>query len=237
MKSKKIIVILGLTISVALSSNLLAFAQDNEKKDVQNSTISSGIAEVGDSNTIVSDVLTFDEVVESIANDNNISISEASKQVIDNFNVDNSRKNLNTKLSQYDKSNLALKTMAARSATYRSISSTFTVTSSYKPSVRFYCETDEWAGSSFRAIKKIINVSMNRGYNGISKQFGGSVFARLEAPNKVYWLVDGDFYNNGTTSFNGAVSIGLGEGSSVSFGVSHSSNHYAYCYEEGYTYF
>lgn len=123
----------------------------------------------------------------------------------------------------------------AASYTYRTFSSQFTVTSSYKPSVTFYCKTEESGG--FRGIVTILTVQMNRSYNGISKQFGGTVYANLEDPNRIYYIVNGDFYNNGTTTVNGGVNVGVGSSASVKFGVSSSSNHYAYTYKTGYVNF
>lgn len=132
--------------------------------------------------------------------------------------------------------NYGIQSISARAGTYRVISSTFDVTSVYRPSLEFYCQTSEWSGS-FRSIEKILNIGMNRYSNNRSKQFNGSVYANLEDPNRIYWIVNGNFYDNGTTSVNGGVNIGIGEKSSVNFSVSYSSNYYAYAYKTGYARF
>ena len=73
---------------------------------------------------------------------------------------------------------------------------------------------------------------MIRKYNDMTKQFGGTVYTNLEDANSIYYIVNGDFYNNGTTTGGGGVNIGVGEGVSLNFNLSYSSNEYAYCYAE-----
>lgn len=97
--------------------------------------------------------------------------------------------------------------------------------------MRFYVQTEK-GGGSFRDIMKILAGNMNRSYNGISKQFGGSVQTFLLNSNRIRFIVNGDFYNNGTTTVNTGVNIGIGSSATVSFGISSSSNHYKYVYIE-----
>lgn len=205
------------------------------KVEQQVNQISSGVINVGDSQTQISKILTFDEVVAAIAKSNNISKSKAANQVISNFQQSNV--NTKTSLSEGLTSTVSTEsaTQLAQLATYRTVSSTFTVTPTYKPTLNFYCQTDE--GGYFRGIVKILNISMNRSYGSLSKSFDGTVYANLEDPNRIYWIVNGDFYNNGTTSVNGGVNIGLGGSDSITFGASYTSSHYAYCYKTGYAIF
>lgn len=56
--------------------------------------------------------------------------------------------------------------------------------------------------------------------------FAGNIYANLEDPNRIYWHIDGDFYDKGTTTGSGAVDIGVGEGATVSFGLSYADNYY-----------
>ncbi|WP_454055179.1 hypothetical protein [Clostridium sp. Marseille-Q7071] len=222
MKSKKIMSSVGVALSIVLMSSFPCFAQENIlNDDNQNNNIATMVSEVGDSQTIISEVLTFDEIVQKIAKDNNITLSESARQVESNFSTE---------------PGLKKQSMVARAATYRTITNTFEVDSTYKPSVEFYCQTDEWQGSSFRSIEKILNIDMNRNYRGISKGFDGTVYANLEAPNKIYWIVNGNFYNNATTTVNGGVDIKLGENSTVKFGISNTSNFFKYAYKKGYAY-
>lgn len=165
--------------------------------------------------TTVSGVLTFDELAQIISEDDGVSLAEAKKSIVQN----STSKTFST----------------AATATYRALSQQFTVTSTYKPTMRFYCETSE--SGLFHAIKKLLQVSMIRGNQGISKQFKGGVYANLEDPNRIFYIVNGDFYNNGTTTVNAGVNIGAGGSADVSFGVSNASSHFKYRYVESRVYF
>lgn len=126
----------------------------------------SDLVDVEDSQTIVSEVLTFDEVVEAIAKDNNISKQQAANQVVSSF-IDDSDKSFLTVKSTQSTQIIQDAKIAAVSATYRTISTIITVTSAYKPTLSFYCQTEE--GGYFHAIVKILNVTMDRNYKGMSK--------------------------------------------------------------------
>ena len=82
-------------------------------------------------------------------------------------------------------------------------------------------------------IAKILNANIDRNYYGTSKQFSGDLYYNLESERCIYWDVNGDFYNNGTTSVGLGGQIGIGEDTHVSFSVSSSSNHYSYCNQHG----
>ena len=96
------------------------------------------------------------------------------------------------------------------SATYRTLSVSLTVTSTYRPRIEFYCRTSE--SGSYWGILSIYSVQLVRSYSGISKQF-----------------------NNGTTTVSGGGGLDLGIGESVnislSASMSYESNHYKYFYE------
>lgn len=212
------------TTAVLLTTMILGGYHSVNASAVENSSIdkqqTSGYMDVNTNAT--SKVMTFDQIVDEMAKNENLTKKEAVDSIISSFSQDNT----STKARSMSPE------MQARSATYRTMSSQFTVKTAYKPTLAFYCQTDE--SGNFRAIKKILKVSMNRSYNGISKQFGGSVYTNLEDPNRIYWMVNGDFYNNGTTTVNGSVSISVGGSAEVAFGVSSASNHYSYAYKTGY---
>lgn len=219
------------TIKTELNSN----EQETNLKNNDNNLC--GKIRIEDDNTKVSDILTFDEIVQEIANDNDISIDEATKIVIKNhYNSNITGDKLKFKVDDIFLPNGSINTkseafLSALNATYRTVEVQFKVTETYKPCLRFYCETTE--GGYFWGIVKILNISMNRNYNGISKAFGGTVYANLEDAGTIFWIVNGDFYNQGTTTFNGGCNIGIKESGSINFNISYQSNFYAYCYEEG----
>jgi hypothetical protein len=206
MSSKKVL------LSIFLLSAAALFAVTGNNAEVSASEIVPNIATISDESEdlIISDVMTFEEMVDQVSEDFGISTKEAQE-----------------KLGYSDAK--ARSARAAR-AQYRTISSQFTSTSTFKPTMRFYCETTESGG--FRAIKKVLQVNMIRSSGGVSKQFSGTVYVNLEDPNRIFYTVNGDFFNNGTTTVNSEVSIGVGKSANVKFGVSYASNHYKYTYVE-----
>ncbi|KFM95754.1 hypothetical protein D0U04_22510 [Bacillus clarus] len=60
---------------------------------------------------------------------------------------------------------------------------------------------------------------------------------KLLSPNEIFYIVNGTFFNNGTTTFNGNVSINVGGYGSVSMGASYATSTYKYAYVEQSTYF
>lgn len=108
------------------------------------------------------------------------------------------------------------------------------VTSTYVCKPYFYTYT-YFGGASHEPTKfiKILNANIDRNYYGTSKQFGGTLYYNLESSSTIYWDVNGDFFNNGTTTFAAGASIGVGESTSISFSISNSSNHFAYCHKTG----
>lgn len=103
------------------------------------------------------------------------------------------------------------------------------VTSSYTCRPYFYTYSEFATGGYPARIIEVLNANIDRNYNGISKQFKGSLYYHLEASNKLYWDLNGDFYNNGSTTYSGGVSIKVGGSTTVNFSISGSSNYYAYC--------
>lgn len=209
---------LVLALSLVFGSTV-AFADTcgnalNEANQVQ------GYIDIHGDEAIVSEVMTFDEMVKQISQESNQPIDEVVNQM--------QRNQEPSGFMSMSKSSDTLSAMA----TYRSITVQFNVNPFYNPSLRFYCQTSE--GGGFWGIQKILNVDMNRtsGY-ATSKAFGGTVYTNLENAGTIFWIVNGDFYDQGTTTVNTGVDIGVKEFATVNFSASYSSNHYAYCNQSG----
>lgn len=156
----------------------------------------------------ISDVMTYEEMIEQYAKEGGMSYEEA--------------------LNFFPKS----RAVNAK-ATYRELKVTLNVDSSYKPYLSFYCETSE--SSQYWGIVSIYSIQLIRNYNGTSKQFSGTIDAWLRTAAQIEYTINGDFYNNGTTT--GGFSIGssakIGEKVTGNFSasISTSSNHYKYFYD------
>lgn len=163
-------------------------------------------------NITLSEPLTYNQLANKLAIDNNMSVKKAKKILGEpKTSMVSGLYSLNASPSSY--------------AQYRTLSITVTVDSAYKVVISCYCETSETP--QYMGIIKILYTTLMRNYNGISKQFSGNLYTNLEAAYRIYYSLSGDFYNNGTTTFTGGVQVGLGEGSNISFSVSNSSNWYA----------
>lgn len=165
-----------------------------------------------DNNWTVSEVMTYDEMVNYYALRNNISFEEAVEEL-----------------------QLSNKSATTRStnATYRTLSVRFNVKDSYSPSIDFYCETSEYG--NYWGILNIYSIQMNRYSNGITKQFSGVIDAWLRSPYQIEYVINGDFYNNGSTTVSGGAGFTaeINQQITVTFNASmaYSSNWYAYCYK------
>ena len=121
-----------------------------------------------------------------------------------------------------------------RNGTYRVVSVKLTVENrpSYTPTLDFYCEVS--IGDGVWGIMNIYSVQMNRSSNGLVKHFDGDVQVWLRSAERIEYIVNGDFYNTGTTtsSNSGGVDLNIGDFVKITFGASIATtkNWYGYCY-------
>ena len=78
------------------------------------------------------------------------------------------------------------------------------------------------------AMVEVKYANIDRDYQGVSKQFSGTLYYNLETSRKLYWDLNGDFYDNGTTTISSGISIPVGGTNTATFSVSYASNHYKY---------
>lgn len=211
---KKLVSVL-LTFVLVLCSSTVAFASTDvniKTSNIQEYNLSRQ-TKMNLNDVEVSEVLTFDEITEILAKDKNISKEEAAKIILKDNNQTNSF-------------------VQPQSLTYRTLAKDVIVTPfDYTIQLRFYCQTDE--SYTGWGILRILNVEMFRDYYGTSYNFVGNLYINLEGPLTIFYIINGDFYEYATTTYNSGVDIGLGEGVNVSFGASYTNNHYKYFYEEG----
>ncbi len=81
---------------------------------------------------------------------------------------------------------------------YRILSVYLPVTISYKPHIEFYCQTSE-NGNDW-GIVSVYKASLVESYDWISKQFTGELQMWLRGAYQIEYMINGDFYNNDTTS-------------------------------------
>lgn len=118
---------------------------------------------------------------------------------------------------------------------YATLSKALNVSPDYKPTLKFYIQVDSSNGAYY--IYKILKVDMNRQYNSKSKNFTGNIYYNLETNTRIYYSINGDFYNKGTISTTGGGSVGIGEGGELYFSLIGASSHFKYFYEEDYVHY
>lgn len=130
MKTQKIIA--SLLTSIALLSPVAPLMVYAD--DVSTIPQNAALADIYQDAT-PSDSMTSTQIVSQFAKDNGISLSAAATELGINLRVRDLK-------------------------TYRTLSIQFTVTSTYKPTLLFYCQISE--SGLFHGIMKILNVNMNR---------------------------------------------------------------------------
>ena len=84
----------------------------------------------------------------------------------------------------------------SQSRTYRILSEKVIVNPNYEARVKFYCRTDE--SGQFRGITKLLATSLVNKDGDKEVPFTGNLFAYLEDPNRVFYMVSGEFHLKGS---------------------------------------
>ena len=225
---KKIFIII-LTMLVSLSSFSYAAAVE---KDTYSARV-NGVVELN-KNGNWSTAISFDEMVEEIAFYTGASKAAVISSLIENEVSDlreNNRKNValsRTTILQNMKSRTHIKIQIAPFPTFKN---------KYRPKGLVIYAEGEKIGQDHTYVSKIVNVVFDRNnaiqpYNLI-KTFVGNVFVNLEASDRIYFSVDGDFYDTGDTTHTGSISLNIGEHGNISYSASNTSGYFAYIYHDG----
>ena len=84
----------------------------------------------------------------------------------------------------------------SKARTYRILSEKLIVNPDYEARVKFYCRTDE--SGQFRGITKLLAASLVNKDGDKEAPFTGNLFAYLEDPNRVFYMISGEFYHKGS---------------------------------------
>ncbi|WP_438495772.1 hypothetical protein [Paenibacillus sp. IHBB 3054] len=183
---------------------------------VQTIDLQKGFENLSD-DIIVSEVLTFDELVSRMAEKQGITEDEASSILINNYGAGN---------TEESRSNVA------RLATFRTLSKQLLEFNGYRPSLEFYCETSE--SGSFHGIVKILNTTLNPINNNTAKVFNGTIYVNLENASKIHYIVSGKFYHNGVIqSVTGNFGISVGGVLNIGISATGNTNLYYTTHEPG----
>jgi hypothetical protein len=221
-------------IRIGTTSQMTGSTRSNELYDLSIST--------SDSDVMISEPMTYEEIASSMANDEGISIYQAKKRLGKPNYVSPSILDID---GQFAKPSA---TAASYTYSYRTLSKSFWISTAvyndYAVKVNYYCYTVQ--SQQGLAIITTLNASIDRshscvrlGFGGIpyvttiSKQFSGTLYYNMENCYTIYMILNCDFFNNGNTTFGTGLAIGVGESCTISFSVSYSSSWYAYAYKTG----
>lgn len=84
----------------------------------------------------------------------------------------------------------------SKARTYRILSEKIIVNPDYEARVKFYCRTDE--SGQFRGITKLLATSLVTKEGDKEAPFVGNLFAYLEDPNRIFYMISGEFYYKGS---------------------------------------
>ena len=91
---------------------------------------------------------------------------------------------------------LSISLSDSKSRTYRILSEKVIVNPNYEARVKFYCRTDE--SGQFRGITKLLAASLVNKDGDKEAPFTGNLFAYLEDPNRIFYIVSGEFHLKGS---------------------------------------
>lgn len=112
---------------------------------------------------------------------------------------------------------------------YLTFKEAITVTALYSVQVRFYCKMEFYGGGPEpTAFINVSNVTLDRAYIGGPKEFDGEIYYNLESSTRLYYEIEGDFWNYGTTKFTGGGSVGIGVRGKLEGSVEYASSHFRY---------
>jgi hypothetical protein len=90
----------------------------------------------------------------------------------------------------------------------------------------FYCQTEEGGSLGWGIVSVLNTMLMTTDDYGISKGFEGSVYTNLESISSIYYMINGQFFENATTTSTAGMQIGLGEGSNINCSSSSTTKYY-----------
>lgn len=216
---------IGFIVSLFIFGSLFGAIDTIEAEENTNGLSDSYVLDTSTENNI-----SYEDMIDEIAQYNDKSVEEVNNEfVLDEINKITTT---NSEILRY-RSISDLRTTAnvnLRARQYKYNKWRLDVDAWYKPQLVIYFEAE----TSNRTAVEILNVSMNRANKGTgsSKQFSGSIYYKLENPTTLNVEINGDFFNNGTTTISGGGSIGLSEFAKIEFSVSYSSNFYEYFYKQ-----
>ena len=198
-------ILIAATLSLAALSSIIY----TEKNTKLNTTDVIDIRSTENSNVTFSEPMSFSEMVTHYAEAAEISYDKALKL----FPEESADSDTSSKC-------------------HRILNIPLDVTATYKPQLELYCETSE--SGHYWGLSNIYLVNIEKNHDGSSKQFSGDVDMWFRNGYELEYIVNGDFYNNGTMTMSDNTDLDFAEDNYVHISFTTSSSimpvHYQYCY-------
>lgn len=109
------------------------------------------------------------------------------------------------------------------------------ITSSYTVQLRFYTKCRALDGApNPDSFVEVLDASMKRDLKPtFIKQFEGRLFTHLESATKIHWILDGNFFDNGKTTWSDGFKISIGESFVIDYTTQYSTDFYDSVNEKG----
>jgi hypothetical protein len=173
------------------------------------------------SNVTVSDVLTYNEMANIMAKDQNISLVDA-KKILGN--------DATAKVNSETSSSLA----TPLSTGYRTVAVEFSVGwPAYHPKLTFYIKTEEGGPLGWGIVSVLNTMLMTTDSNGYYRSFNGTTYTNLESITSIYYMINGSFYREGYTTYESGFEIGIGESCTIGYKSSSTNEFFASISEYG----
>lgn len=208
---------LSLLLFSTLLTVVLAFNPTSIKAAEQGKVDLNDLSELANDENVTFTEVSYEEMINDIAKSNGIS-KEAAK-----FLHPNQTNAIRP---------MTFNPITPQSTSIHKITIRQEVAAKYRPALQIFVWT--YNSGSFTSFNKIEAVGLDRKDVSLntSKHFSGELKATIETSTRIWWYINGDFYNNGTTTISGtAEASGLvWKGSAT---VTQSENHFKYWNNSG----
>lgn len=174
---------------------------------------------------------TYDEMVNNISKSKNMTKEEVIEQMGDSNENDIESSLITSRMATIGNNSLIEARSAASTYYYVHFYKQFEVgQTGWYPQIDIYAKC---TGIN-RSFVGIQDLNLIPSYNYNSKSFQGKCQAMVENSKTIYWVVNGDFYDQGNTSITFGGSVNLGKYATLTASVTSANNHFGYVYATGY---
>lgn len=215
-------IIMFLSLLLIVGTMLFNPATSNAAENVNQGVIDlKNLDELEKTGEVTIEEITYEEMIHKISESKGISKKEAQSLHPNRISIDANQVN-----SEFSTS------IGIQSTTLHEIKLRQAVSTIYRPAIQLFVWT--YNSGSFTQFNSIEEMDLDRKdiSTSLSKQFQGKLRAEIQSGSKIWWYINGDFYNNGQTTVSGTVSadgvIWSGSGT-----ISNVSSHYKYWNNSG----